>query len=147
MKMKAVMFHQAAKQRDLRGGSEKGDCDANHGDFEAIASPGRQGAERMDGGVMLDVLPGDDAKHAGEAGVGVALVDAPDEKAVRRDGLDRVGIARVGWLGDQEDCIAAPELVVVDLRPQPQPSQLGHGETNGGEGRHRRREEEERCCG
>ena len=66
---------------------------------------------------MRDAFPGNGAEHLREAGIGVALVDAPDEKAVRRDGLDCVGIARVGWLGDQTDRIAAPELAQVDLRP------------------------------
>ena len=108
----------------------------------AFASPGWQGAERTDGGAMLNVLSGDVDKHSGEAGVGVGLVDAPDEEAVQRGGGDRVGIARVGRLGIQTDCIAALELVVVDRRPQPQPSQVGHGGTNEGRGRHRHREDE-----
>ena len=81
----------------------------------AIPAPIRQGAERMDGGPDLDALPGDGVKHTAEAGVGVALVDAPDEKSLRSDGRDRIGIARVRRLGDQADCVAAPELVVFDL--------------------------------
>ena len=70
----------------------------------------------MDGGLNPDALPGDGGKHPAEAGGGVALVDAPDEKSLRSDGRDRVGIARVRRLRDQEDFVAAPELVVVDLR-------------------------------
>ena len=109
----------------------------------AIASPGWQGAERKDGGAMLDVLTCDVAKHSGEAGVGVALVDAPDEKAFRSGDRDGIGIARVRRLGRQTDRIAALELVVVDLGPQPQPSQVSHCGTDEGGGRHRHREEEE----
>ena len=109
----------------------------------AFASPGWQGAERMDGGAMRDVLPGDGAKHPGEAGIGVGLVDAPNEEAVQRDGRDRVGIARVRRIGNQPDRIPALDLVVVELRPQPQPSEVSHGGTNEGGGRHRCGAEEE----
>lgn len=44
------------------------------------------------------------------------LLMRPDEKALRSDGHDGIGIARIGQFGDQADRIAAPELIFTDLR-------------------------------
>ena len=51
-------------------------------------------AERLKGGSMHGVLTGDGTEYLVEAGIGVALVDVPNEKAIRRDGLDRVAQER-----------------------------------------------------
>lgn len=128
-------------------GFEKRKSDLDHGGFVAMTAPGNVfTAERLKGGSMLGVLTGDGTEYLVEAGIGVALVDVPNEKAIRRDGLDRVVIRWVRRLGDQADYITVPEIVLIDLSREAKPSQEGIGGFKEDGGGHRHVEGEDWCC-